>query len=111
MTQANLPKALQNYRLVAAQTAYVDGNNNPIQLGNSFVEFNAQVPAHQASCITCHSYAMTSTKAVENPNFGAFPNTPSIGTPGQAPPPAGGGTWVAQDFSWMLGIMPSKAKQ
>jgi hypothetical protein len=108
MTQANLPKAFLNYRLVAAQSAYVDSGNNAIQLGNSFVEFNAQVLPHQASCMTCHSYAMVSTKAVENPNFGAFPGTPSIGTPGQAPPPSGGGTWVAQDFSWMLGIMPAK---
>lgn len=107
MTQANLPKALLNYRLVAAQSAYVTANNAPIQLGNSFVEFNAQVLPHQASCITCHSYAMVSTKAKENPNFGAFPGTPSIGTPGQAPPPSGGGTWVSQDFSWMLGIMPA----
>ena len=34
-----------------------------------------------------------------------------IGTPGPAPLPAqGGGTWVSQDFSWMLGIMPPKGK-
>jgi hypothetical protein len=50
---------------------------------------------------------MVSTTAHENPNFGNFPNTPPIGTPGTAPLPAqGGGTWVTQDFSWMLGIMP-----
>jgi hypothetical protein len=50
---------------------------------------------------------MVSTTAQENPNFGNFPNTPPIGTPGPAPLPAqGGGTWVTQDFSWMLGIMP-----
>jgi hypothetical protein len=111
MTAAALPAQLMNYRLVGAQSAYVDASNNPIQLGNSFVEFNAQVPAHQASCITCHSYAMTSTTAKENPNFGNFPGTPPIGTPGPAPLPAqGGGTWVSQDFSWMLGIMPSKGK-
>ncbi|HSR96041.1 MAG TPA: hypothetical protein VLM79_03170 [Kofleriaceae bacterium] len=107
MTEAGIGKQFGDYRLVAAQSAYVDANNNPIQMGNSFVEFNAGVLPHQASCITCHSYAMTSTTAQENPNFGAFPNTPSIGTPGPAPLPAqGGGTWVAQDFSWMLGIMP-----
>jgi hypothetical protein len=107
MTSANLPKALQNYRLVAAQSSYVAANNAPVQLGNSFVEFNAQVLPHEASCMTCHSYAMVSTKAQENPNFGPFPGLPFIGTPGQAPPPAGGGTWVNQDFSWMLGIMPA----
>jgi hypothetical protein len=111
MTQANLPKAFLNYRLVAAQSAYVDSSNTAIQLGNSFVEFNAGVLPHQASCMTCHSYAMVSTKAQENPNFGNFPGTPPIGTPGQAPPPAGGGTWVPQDFSWMLGVMPATAKK
>jgi len=108
MAQAKLPQELHNYRLVGAQTAYVDSTNTPIQLGNSFVEFNAQVPPHQASCITCHSYAMVTSSAQENPNFGNFPGTPPIGTPGQAPPPPGGGSWIAQDFSWMLGIMPAK---
>lgn len=109
MTQAGLPKEFLNYRLVGAQTEYLDANNNPVQLGNSFVEFNAQVPPHQASCMTCHSYAMVSSNGQENPNFGNFPGTPAIGTPGQAPPPSGGGTWIPQDFSWMLGIMPAKA--
>ena len=106
MTQAGLAKAFHNYRLVGAQSTYVDASNNPIQLGNSFVEFNAQVDVHQASCMTCHSYAMVATKAIaENPNFGAFPGDPAIGTPGVAPPPTGGGKWLSQDFSWMLGIM------
>jgi hypothetical protein len=109
MSEAGIAKEFLNYRLVGAQSTYVDGNDNPIQLGNSFVEFNAGVLPHEASCITCHSYAMVSTVAQENPNFGNFPGTPPIGTPGQAPLPAqGGGTWVAQDFSWMLGIMPTK---
>jgi hypothetical protein len=112
MSQAGLPKPFLNYRLVAAQSAYVDANGKPIQLGNSFVEFNAQVLPHQASCITCHSYALVSTTANENPNFGNFPGTPPIGTPGTAPLPAqGGGTWVSQDFSWMLGIMPKTASK
>lgn len=107
MTEAGIAKQFLNYRLVAAQSSFVDASNNPIQLGNSFVEFNAEVLPHQASCITCHSYAMVSTANQENPNFGNFPGTPPIGTPGPAPLPAqGGGTWVAQDFSWMLGIMP-----
>lgn len=107
ITKAGLPKQFLNYRLVAAQSSYLDASNNPIQLGNSFVEFNAQVLPHQASCMTCHSYAMVSTSAQENPNFGNFPGTPPIGTPGTAPPPKGGGSWISQDFSWMLGIMPS----
>ena len=110
MNQAGLAKEFLNYRLTGVQTAFVTGDNQPIKLGNSFVEFNAQVLPQQASCMTCHSYAMTSTVAQENPNFGNFPNTPPIGTPGKAPLPAqGGGTWVPQDFSWMLGIMPSGA--
>ncbi len=112
MSQAKLAPQLLNYRLVAAQSAYVDPSGNPIQLGNSFVEFNAEVLPHQASCITCHSYAMVSTTAHENPNFGNFPNTPPIGMPGTPPLPAqGGGTWVTQDFSWMLGIMPETAQR
>jgi hypothetical protein len=105
---AGLPKQFLNYRLVAAQSNYLDTSNNPIQLGNSFVEFNAGVLPHQASCITCHAYAMASTAHQENPNFGNFPGTPPIGTPGKAPLPAQGlGTWISQDFSWMLGIMPA----
>jgi len=111
MTHAGLPKPFLNYRLVAAQSAYLNPaspDQSPVQLGNSFVEFNAGVLPHQASCMTCHSYAMVSTVAQENPNFGNFPGTPPIGNPGAAPLPAqGGGTWVAQDFSWMLGIMPA----
>ncbi len=107
MNQAGITKQFLNYRLVAAQSSYMDASNNPIQLGNSFVEFNAEVLPHQASCMTCHSYAMVSTANHENPKFGNFPGTPLIGTPGTAPLPAqGGGTWVSQDLSWMLGIMP-----
>ncbi|HMD69962.1 MAG TPA: hypothetical protein VKF41_01390 [Bryobacteraceae bacterium] len=108
MTQAGLPKQFLNYRLVAAQSAFVDTANKPVELGNSFVEFNAQVLPHQASCMTCHSYALVSTAGQENPNFGNFPHTPPIGKPGKAPLPAQcGGAWVSQDFSWMLGILPA----
>ncbi len=103
MEQAGIAKQFSNYRLVAAQSSYLDANNNAIQLGNSFVEFNASVLPHQASCMTCHSYALVTTKAVENPNFGAFPGDPPIGTPGSPP---SSDTWLSQDFSWMLGIMP-----
>ena len=108
MMQAGLPKQLFNYRLVGAQSDIVDSSGAAIQLGNSFTEFNAGVSPHQASCMTCHAYAMTSTTAIENPNFSNFPRTPPIGRPGEAPLPApGGGTWVTQDFSWMLGILPA----
>lgn len=106
---AGLPDALLNYRLTAAQSTYVDNRGQAIELGNSFVEFNAQVLPHQASCMTCHAYAMvsksTSGAVAENPNFGAFPGTPAIGTPGAPPPVQGGGQWYPLDFSWMLGVM------
>jgi hypothetical protein len=113
MVAAKLPPAFSNYRLVAAQSVYVDGSGQAIQLGNSFTEFNAQVDVHQASCITCHSYAMaaTSQPPKENPNFGAFPGDPGIGNPGQPPALPSGQKWVSQDFSWMLGIMPASAKK
>lgn len=42
----------------AAVADFVDSAKKPIQLGNSFVEFNAGVPPHKASCMTCHSPAM-----------------------------------------------------
>lgn len=106
MDQAGLPVEFRNYRLVGIQTTYSDPANTT-KLGNSFVEYNASVPAQQASCITCHSYAMMDTATsppTENPNFGAFPGTPPIGTPGTPPP----GNWIKQDFSWLLGIMPQK---
>ena len=106
MDQAGLPVEFRNYRLVGIQTTYSDPNKT-MKLGNSFVEYNASVPAKQASCVSCHSYAMMNTATnppSENPNFGAFPGTPPIGNPGK--PPAG--NWIKQDFSWLLGIMPAK---
>lgn len=106
MDQAGLPVEFRNYRLVGIQTTYSDPNKT-MKLGNSFVEYNASVPAQQASCVSCHSYAMMNTATnppSENPNFGAFPGTPPIGNPGK--PPAG--NWIKQDFSWLLGIMPAK---
>jgi hypothetical protein len=98
MTQAGLPKAFQNYRLVAAQTAFLDSNNQPTQLGNSFVEFNADVQPHQASCITCHAYATLNPPASENSccTFKAM-----IGTPNAAQQKK-----ISQDFSWMIGFGP-----
>ncbi|MCY7330421.1 MAG: hypothetical protein LH618_17865, partial [Saprospiraceae bacterium] len=106
MDQAGLPAEFRNYRLVGIQTTYSDPNGTK-KMGNSFVEYNASVPAQQASCVGCHSYAMMNTATnppAENPNFGAFPGTPPIGNPGK--PPAG--NWIKQDFSWLLGIMPPK---
>ncbi|HET9766925.1 MAG TPA: hypothetical protein VFS60_08760 [Thermoanaerobaculia bacterium] len=105
MDQAKLAAALRNYRLVGVQNDFVNANTTP--LGNSFVEFNAQVPALQASCITCHSYAQfnsSTTPPQENPNFGPFPNDPPTGQSPAAQPP-----WKSQDFSWLLGILPAQA--
>ncbi len=108
MQAAKLPAAFQNYRLVGTQTDFVDKNTT--LLGNSFTEFNAGVSALQASCITCHSYArlnVAPAQPVENPNFGAFPNTPATGNPSFTQPPLPPSDWQSQDFSWLLGIMPT----
>lgn len=104
MNQAGLAKEFLNYRLTGVQSAFVDGDNQPIELGNSFVEFNAGVLPHQASCMTCHSYAQMKKDGTEDFFFGP----PHIGTP--RPTPTGN---VPQDFSWMLGVMPAgtSAKQ
>jgi hypothetical protein len=105
MDQAKLAPAFRNYRLVGVQNNFVNSNTTP--LGNSFVEFNAEVAAQQASCITCHSYARfdsSQTPPQENPNFGPFPNDPATGQSPAAQPP-----WQSQDFSWLLGILPAEA--
>lgn len=107
MDNANLAAAFKNYRLVGAQNDFVDSNTTP--LGNSFVEFNAQVPAQQASCITCHFYAeldVSQSPPQQNPNFGPFPNTPATGEPATSQPPVPPGDWESQDFSWLLGVRP-----
>lgn len=109
MAGAGLAAAFQNYRLVGIQTDFRDSKMT--HMGNSFVEFNAGVPAQQASCITCHSYAQLNTAVtppVENPNFGNFPGTPAVGVPVTKQPPVPPGTWQSQDFSWLLGIQPQK---
>jgi hypothetical protein len=98
MTQAGLAKEFSNYRLTGIQTAFLDSGNKPIELGNSFVEFNAGVLPHQASCMTCHSYAQVNKNGTEDVFFGP----PNIGNP--RPVPAGN---LMQDFSWMLGFMPA----
>ncbi|MGH9419499.1 MAG: hypothetical protein ACRD3J_05955, partial [Thermoanaerobaculia bacterium] len=101
MTQAGLPKVFQNYRLVGTETVFVNGQNQPIQLGNSFTEFNAGVSPHQASCITCHHYA--SVARTSPPKSGPCCGTVHIGTP-----PALPSNLMPVDFSWMLPGMPAK---
>lgn len=108
MNHAKLAPAFRNYRLVGVQTDFV--NSNTTLMGNSFVEFNAGVPAQQASCISCHFSAQFDSSAsppVENPNFGNFPGTPSVGVPTTTQPPVPPGSWQHQDFSWLLGTMPA----
>ncbi len=103
MKAAKLPAVFNNYFLTGVQTQYVDSSGVPTQLGNSFVEYWAGVAPAQASCITCHSYAILQT------------NPPTeIGTGGPAGPPIGVGATVKpgqvqQDFSWMLAFMPTTA--
>lgn len=100
---AALAPSLQNYRLTGVQTEYSDPTTSSGVLGSSFVEFNANVPAGQASCITCHSYALYDiTKAPNgvNPNGGPFPGGAPVGQP--TPPPSA--SWKPLDFSWFLGF-------
>ncbi len=109
MDQAGLAPEFRNYRLVGAQTDY----NEPVKslglLGNSFTELNAQVPAQQASCVTCHAYA--AINVVLNPPGqgvgGPIGTAPATGKP-QIPSVIPGRDWVQLDFSWMLGFMPQK---
>ena len=107
MDQAALAAVFRNYRLVGVQTDY----NQPVAskglLGNSFVEFNAQVAPTQASCITCHAYAAINVAA--NPpgagSGGPIGSALATGKP-KLPPAVPGTNWVPLDFSWMLGFMP-----
>lgn len=89
--RAGLPKAFANYRLTGTQV-----DDTVPQLGNSFVEFNAGVPAQAASCITCHAYAQLDPTGYP-PHYHSLPGDPPIGTPAPIEPP-----WVTLDFSWML---------
>jgi hypothetical protein len=109
MKSANLPAAFNNYYLTGVQTQFVQ-SGKPTQLGNSFVEFNAGVQPHQASCITCHRYAYAGTTNVGFPlngwpNIGYACNT---STTKNCLPPSGN-SWTSEDFSWLLGIMPQGA--
>lgn len=113
MKSANLPAVFNNYFLTGVQTQHVQ-NGQPTQLGNSFVEFNAGVEPHQASCITCHNYAYAGTTTIGTP----LPGWPNVGYACNKPgatascvtsyPGASG--WTSEDFSWLLGIMPTGSK-
>jgi hypothetical protein len=122
MTAANLNKAFNNYYLTGVQTEFVS-NGQPVQLGSSFVEFNAGVAPGQASCITCHRFAYfdgqqptqngTPVPGPED-NFGGPPTGwNAIGYACNQPNATDNCTPVvpnstSQDFSWMLGLMPYK---
>lgn len=115
MAAAHLNPAFNNYFLTGVQTQFVDNYGKPIQLGNSFVEFNQGVAPGKSSCITCHQYANFDGKQPaqgepEN-NFGRPPHGwPSIGYAcnqnqnGNCLPETSNST--NQDFSWILGLMP-----
>ena len=105
---AALSPSFQNYRLTGVQTEFSDPVSSKGVLGSSFVEFNANVPAGQASCITCHSYALYNVKNAPNgvnPNGGPFTGGAPVGQP--TPPPSA--DWKPLDFSWFLGFgVPTK---
>jgi hypothetical protein len=115
MAAGHLNPVFSNYFLTGVQTLFVDNYGRPIQLGNSFIEFNQGVPPGKSSCITCHQYAsfdgrQPSQGTPEN-NFGRpLHGWPSIGYAcnqnqnGNCLPELSGST--AQDFSWILGLMP-----
>jgi hypothetical protein len=114
MAAAGLNKAFGNYYLTGTQTQFV-ASGKPIGLGSSFVEFNAQVPPGQASCITCHRYAYFDGKkppqGQPEDNFGGAPSGwPNVGyacnksQTANCTPVVPGST--SQDFSWVLGLMP-----
>lgn len=123
MTAAGLNKAFKNYYLTGVQTEFVS-NGQPVPLGSSFVEFNADVKPGQASCITCHRYAYFDGKQPTNQqgqpvpgpedNFGGPPTGWSaVGYACNQPNPSDNCTPVvpnstSQDFSWMAGLMPYK---
>lgn len=109
MDQAGLPPEFRNYRLVGTQTQYEQPRATQGRLGNSFVEFNAQVLPKQASCISCHAYAAINV-ALQPPGHGSggpIGNGPAVGKP-VIPPATPTAKWEQLDFSWMLGFMPSK---
>ena len=103
MKSKNLPAAFNNYFLTGVQTQFVDSKGVATQLGNSFVEYWAGVKPGQASCITCHSYAILQTNPPTEIGKG-FPTEAQIG-----PGATVSSGQVQQDFSWMLGFAPATA--
>jgi hypothetical protein len=97
-----LDPSFRNYRLTGTQTVFDQPTTSAGVLGSSFVEFNADVPAQQASCITCHNYAQrqpTPAPAGSTPPGGPLPGGANVGTP--TPLPA---AYKPLDFSWFLGF-------
>jgi hypothetical protein len=112
MTDSNLDPAFRNYYLTGVQSQFVDAQGTPVQLGNSFIEFNTGLSPGQSSCITCHKYAYFNGKqqSPEN-NFGGPPaGWPSVGyacntaQKGNCTPVTPNS--ISQDYSWILGLMP-----
>jgi hypothetical protein len=105
MTSANLNSVWQNYRLDGVQTTFVDGNGNPILLGNSVIEAeNANVPLEHASCQSCHAYSSINAAGTDGivnlPNLN--PPANNWGPIGNVPqPPAG---FASRDFVWSLAM-------
>lgn len=93
-----LDPAFRNYRLTGTQTDFNQPTTSAGVLGSSFVEFNADVPAKQASCITCHNYAQR-TPSGQTPPGGAPAGDANVGTPSQLP-----SEYKPLDFSWFLGF-------
>ncbi|MBI3897492.1 MAG: mannan-binding lectin [Gammaproteobacteria bacterium] len=88
--------------MTGTQSAYNQPTASQGKLGSSFVEFNADVPAQQASCITCHSYAQrqpTPPPAGSTPPGGPLPGGANVGTPTALP-----AAYKSLDFSWFLGF-------
>jgi len=109
MALAKLNPAFNNYFLTGVQTQFVNAQGTPIPLGNSFTEYNAGVPPGKASCITCHNYAFAGTTNVGFPLNG-WPFTGYACNQPNAKVsclPPSGQNWTSEDFSWLLGIMPS----
>ncbi|ARN76013.1 mannan-binding lectin [Oceanicoccus sagamiensis] len=97
-----LDPAFQNYRLTGTQTVFDQPTDSQGRLGSSFVEFNANVPAQEASCITCHNYAQrqpTPAPSGSTPPGGPLPGGANVGTPTALPP-----AYKPLDFSWFLGF-------
>ncbi len=93
---AALDPSFANYRLTGVQTGFDDPVATGGLLGSSFVEFNAKVAPHQASCITCHYYASRDS-AGNHGQGGPFAGDPATGQPRALP--AG---FDSLDFSWFL---------